>query len=141
MRRSVLLILIALIAISGCRSLTLDEKVGQLFSYAAHGVYMNEQSPGYRQLVHQVRDNKVGGVIWFVSNVYETSWLTQQLQREARIPLLISADIEAGIGMRFTDTTYWPPAMAVAATGDPSLAERAGRIAAKESRMLGINHI
>src|SRR5687768_5766088 len=31
--------------------------------------------------------------------------------------------------------------MAVAATGDPSLAERAGRIAAKESRMLGINHI
>jgi beta-N-acetylhexosaminidase len=126
---------------AGCRSLTLDEKVGQLFSYPAHGVFMNEQSPAYQQLRRQVRENKVGGVIWFVSNVYETAWLTRELQRESRIPLLVSADIEAGVGMRFTDTTYWPPAMAVAATGDPSLAEREGRIAAREVRALGINHI
>jgi len=134
-------IVLALVLLTGCRSLTLDEKVGQLFSYAAHGVFMNEQSPAYQQLRHQVRDNKVGGVIWFVSDVYETAWLTRQLQKEARIPLLVSADIEAGVGMRFNDTTYWPPAMAVAATGDPSLAEREGRVAAQEVRALGINQI
>ena len=139
MRRSVLAL--ALLTLSACRSLTLDEKVGQLFSYGAHGVFMNEQSAAYQQLRRQVRENKVGGVIWFVSNVYETAWLTRQLQRESRIPLLISADIEAGVGLRFTDTTYWPPAMAVAATGDPSLAEKEGRIAAAEVRALGINHI
>jgi beta-glucosidase-like glycosyl hydrolase len=112
-----------------------------MFAVRASGVYMSESSPAYRQLLHQVRDNRVGGVVWFLSNVYETALLNQKLQREARVPLLISADLEAGMGMRFTDTTFWPSAMAVAATGDPSLAEREGRVVAKEARAVGINQI
>jgi beta-N-acetylhexosaminidase len=63
------------------------------------------------------------------------------MQKEARVPLLISADLEGGLGMRFTDTTYWPRAMALGATGDPSLAEAQGRITAREARLLGINQI
>src|SRR5215212_101162 len=110
--------------------LTLDEKIGQLFVFGAHGVFMNESSPAYKRLLHHVRDNHVGGFIWFVSNVYETAALTERLQAESRVPLLISADLESGIGMRFADTTFWPSAMAVAATGDPSLAERVGRFVA-----------
>jgi len=121
--------------------LPLDEKVGQMFVYAAHGTFMNEESAGWQQLRRQVVENKVGGVIWFVSNVYETSFLTRKLQAAARVPLLVSADLEAGVGMRFTDTTYWPPAMAVAATGDPSLAEEEGKIAAIEGQAIGVNHI
>ncbi len=122
-------------------NLTLDEKVGQLFVYAAHGVFTNEQSALYQDLVHQVRDNKVGGIIWFVSDVYETAWLTRQLQRQATIPLLVSTDLEAGIGMRFNDTTFWPSAMAVAATGEPRFAEEMGRITAIEAKAIGVNHI
>jgi beta-N-acetylhexosaminidase len=121
--------------------LTLEEKVGQLFVAAGHGLYTNETGWRYRELLHHVRDNKVGGVIWFVSNVYETAFLTQQLQREAKIPLLVSADLEAGIGMRLIDTTFWPSAMAVAATGDPKWAEELGRITAREARAVGINHV
>ena len=121
--------------------LTLDEKIGQMFVYAAHGVFTNEQSALYKDLVHQVRDNKVGGIIWFVSDVYETAWLTQQQQREAKIPLLVSADLEAGIGMRFNDTTFWPTAMAIAATGEPRFAEELGRITAIEAKAVGVNHI
>lgn len=122
-------------------SLTLDEKIGQLFVVAAHGTFMNQSSEGYQRLLRQVRDERVGGVIWYVSDVYETAWLNERLQSAAKVPLLVSADLEAGIGMRFNDTTYWPPAMAVAATGDPSLAEREGRIVAREAQLLGINHI
>ena len=121
--------------------LSFDEKVGQLFVYAAHGVFTNEQSALYKDLVHQVRDNKVGGIIWFVSDVYETAFLTQRLQREAKIPLLISADLEAGIGMRFNDTTFWPTAMAIAATGEPRFAEELGQITAREAKAVGVNHI
>lgn len=121
--------------------LSLDEKIGQLFVVAAHGRFMNEDSAAYQELRRQVRVNHVGGLLWYVSNVYETAWLTRRLQSEASIPLLVSADLEAGIGMRFTDTTYWPPAMAVAATGDPKLAEQTGRIAAIEGRAIGVNHI
>jgi beta-N-acetylhexosaminidase len=123
------------------RDLTLDEKIGQLFVVAAHGIFMNEQSPEYAKLVHQVRDNHVGGIIWFVSNVYETALLNRHLQELASVPLLVSSDLEAGSGMRFEDTTYWPYQMAVAATGDPSLAEQEGRIVALEAGAIGVNQI
>lgn len=121
--------------------LTLEEKIGQMFAGAGHALFTNESGWRYRDLMHQVRDNKVGGLTWFVSNVRETAFLTQQLQNAARVPLLISADLEAGIGMRLIDTTYWPTAMAVAATGDPKFAEELGRITAREAKVLGINHI
>ena len=122
-------------------SLTLDEKLGQLFVVGERAVVLAEDSERYRRLRHHVRDNKVGGILWFVSNVYETAHLTRRLQAEARVPLLVSADLEAGIGMRFLDTTWWPWAMAVAATGEPRFAETLGRRAAIEGLAIGINHI
>ncbi len=121
--------------------MTLDEKIGQLFVYAGHGVFMNEGSPVYQEMLRQVRDNHVGGMIWFVSDVYETALLTRKLQENAKIPLLISADLEAGMGMRFPSATFWPWPMALAATGDLSLAEKQARIVASEAKLLGINHI
>jgi beta-glucosidase-like glycosyl hydrolase len=123
-------------------AMTVDEKIGQLFVYPATGRFMNEASPEYRALVHQVRDNHVGGVLWFLlSDVYETARLNRRLQSLAALPLLVASDLEAGIGMRFQDTTNWPWPMAVAATGDPSLAERQGRIVAQEARAIGVNQI
>jgi beta-glucosidase-like glycosyl hydrolase len=102
---------------------------------------MSDSAARYREFLHQIRDNHVGGIIWFVSDVYETAFLTQKLQRESKIPLLVSADLEAGIGMRFNDTTFWPSAMAIAATGEPRFAEELGRIEAEEAKTIGINHI
>ena len=142
-------ILIALLA-AGCvtsrtespAALALDEKIGQLFIYPATGRFMNEESAEYRALVHQVRDNRVGGILWYLlSDVSETARLDRRLQAIARRPLLIAADLEAGVGMRFLDTTSWPWPMAVAATGDPSFAEREGRIVAEEARSLGVNQL
>jgi len=139
-------VLLAFLAMS-CASaphlndLTVDEKVGQLFAPDAYGVYMNESSWAYKRLDHFVREQHVGGFVWFTANVYETAMLNRRLQASSRIPLLISADLEAGIGMRMADTTFWPPAMAVAATGDPTLAERQGKATAIEAKAIGINHI
>jgi beta-N-acetylhexosaminidase len=121
--------------------LSLDEKIGQLFVPSGTAVFMNESSPAWRRLDHYVHERGVGGVIWFQSSIYEAALLNRRLQARARIPLLISADLESGMGMRFNDVTFWPPAMAVAATGDPSLAERQGRAVAVEARTIGVNHI
>ncbi|MEA2569030.1 MAG: beta-N-acetylhexosaminidase [Acidobacteriota bacterium] len=122
-------------------SLSLSEKIGQLFVAGAHGTFMNATSPQYLRLERAVRDLHVGGVIWFVSNVYETALVNQRLQSLARVPLLMSADLEAGVGMRFADTTFWAPAMAIAATGDVAFAEAEGRLVAREAKALGINQI
>jgi beta-N-acetylhexosaminidase len=119
----------------------LEQKTGQLFVVAARGRFLNERSNEYRELLRQVAENHVGGVIWFASTVLAAAWLNDCLQRAAKTPLLVSADLEAGMGMRFTDATFWPPAMAVAAAGDLALAEEQARITAREARTAGINHI
>ena len=121
--------------------LSTDEKIGQLFAPDAYGVYFNQSSYAAKRLDRLVREQQVGGFCWFSPNVYETALEIKRLQAISRVPLLMSADLEAGIGMRFADTTYWPPAMAVGATGDPSLAEKQGKTTAIEARALGINHI
>jgi beta-glucosidase-like glycosyl hydrolase len=129
-------------ALRAPEAMTLDEKIGQLFVYPATGRFMNEASPEYRALVHQVRDNHVGGILWFLlSDVSETARLNRRLQSLATEPLLVAADLEAGVGMRFLDTTNWPWPMAVAATGDPSLAERQGRVVAEEARAIGVSQV
>jgi len=123
-------------------ALSLDEKIGQLFVVVVRGGFVNEGSPEFRALLHQVRDNHVGGIHWASgSAVFETAFLTRRLQSIAKVPLMVSADLEAGPGMRLNDTTYWPWPMAVAATGDAELARREGEIIAQEARAIGLNQI
>src|SRR6185436_3921289 len=58
-----------------------------------------------------------------------------------KYPLLISADLEAGAGMRFDDTVNFPWNMAIAATGNPDYARRAGELTGREARAMGIQQI
>src|SRR5437879_2941006 len=90
------LLLLAFLAMSCAttRDLTVDEKIGQLFAPDAYGVYMNESSWAYKRLDHFVREQHVGGFVWFSANVYEMALLNKRLQAASRVPLLISADLE-----------------------------------------------
>ena len=123
------------------RTMTLEEKVGQLFTVSASGVFLADDAPGFLALARLVETDRVGGLIWFRSSVLEAANLAARLQAKARIPLLVSADLEAGAGMRFPDLTYGPWAMAVAAAGDLALAERYALVTALEARALGIHQI
>ncbi len=122
-------------------SLPLDERIGQLFVVSANGVYMSDESKEFQTLRHHVVDNHVGGVVLFRSNVYGAAVLVGRLQELAKIPLLVSADLEAGLGMRFEDVMYGPWAMAIAATGEPALAERRALATAREARAIGIAQV
>jgi beta-glucosidase-like glycosyl hydrolase len=73
--------------------------------------------------------------------VYESVMLVNRMQQLARYPLLISADLEAGAGMRFDDTVNLPWNMAVGATGNPEYARRQGALTAREARALGVQQI
>ncbi len=121
--------------------MTLEEKVGQLFVVGANAKFRSEESEEHRRLVHLVSRRKVGGVIWYRSDVTETARLGAKLQALATTPLLYACDLEAGLGMRFDEVPWSPWAMGVAATGDPLLAEKLGRATALEARALGIAQI
>jgi beta-N-acetylhexosaminidase len=123
------------------RRMSLDEKIGQLISVGINATFLNQDSDAFKALRHQIEDNHVGGIILFRGGVYESVILANRMQELARYPLLISADLEAGSGMRFDDTVNLPWNMAVGATGNPDYARRQGALTAREARALGVQQI
>src|SRR5213080_1467033 len=123
------------------RKMSLDEKIGQLIYVGVNATFLNQDSEAFKALRHQVVDNHVGGIILFRGPVYESVVLVNRMQQLAKYPLLISADLEAGSGMRFDDTVNFPWNMAIAATGNPDYARRAGELTGREARAMGIQQI
>ncbi|HUS10269.1 MAG TPA: glycoside hydrolase family 3 N-terminal domain-containing protein, partial [Pyrinomonadaceae bacterium] len=123
------------------RRMSLDEKIGQLISVGINATFLNQDSDAFKALRHQIEDNHVGGIILFRGPVYESVVLVNRMQNLARYPLLISADLEAGAGMRFDDTINLPWNMAVGATDNPDYARRQGALTAHEALALGVQQI
>ena len=126
---------------SQLRGMSLEEKVGQLVSIPVYGKFYNQDGQVFRELSRQVRENHVGGIILYRGSVYESVHLANRLQRLSCYPLLISADMESGAGMRFEDAVSLPSNMAVGATGNPDYARRQGEIIAGEALSLGVRQI
>ncbi|HVF27839.1 MAG TPA: hypothetical protein VM943_06350, partial [Pyrinomonadaceae bacterium] len=82
------------------RRMSLEEKIGQLIYIGINATFLNRESDAYRALRRQVEENHVGGIILFRGPVYESVQLVNRMQSHARHPLLVSADLEAGAGMR-----------------------------------------
>ncbi|MDJ0704801.1 MAG: glycoside hydrolase family 3 N-terminal domain-containing protein [Leptolyngbyaceae cyanobacterium MO_188.B28] len=92
-------------------------------------------------------DLGVGGVILLGGSAGEIGLRSQQLQGWAKTPLLLAADIEEGVGQRFSGATWFPPPMALGAIAaeNPSLAlsyaEQMGAITAQEAQAIGLNWV
>lgn len=119
----------------------LDEKIGQLFSVRAYGVFENEHDLGLMRLKRLIHNYHIGGVTFFQGDIYGQAHLHNHLQTIASKPLWISQDMEFGAAMRISGTTRITPAMGVAATGNHENAYQAGRITAAEAGALGVNQI
>lgn len=123
------------------KKMTVEEKVGQLVHIGINARYLNQDSPEYIELKRQVVENKLGGIVLFGAPIYESVHLVNRMQEAAKIPLLISLDAETGIGMRFSDAENFPWNMAMAATGNPEFARRAGEITGREARAIGVTQV
>ncbi|MDJ0844464.1 glycoside hydrolase family 3 protein [Crocosphaera sp.] len=89
----------------------------------------------------------LGGVILLGGSAAELLLRTQQLQEWSKTSLFIAADIEEGVGQRFTGATYFPPPMALGEIAKSDLklavkyAYKMGEVTAKEALGMGINWI
>src|ERR1041385_1004930 len=71
------------------RKMSLEEKIGQLISVGVNATFLNQDSDAYRTLKHYIEDTKVGGIILFRGQVYESVILVNRMQELAKYPLLI----------------------------------------------------
>ncbi len=119
--------------------MTLEEKVGQLIACRYTGRFVNRASEYVNDLKTLVVEQRIGGLILFAGDVYETARLTNSLQEKAKIPLLIASDLERGLGNQIDGATLFPPVMSLGAADSEDLAYRMGKITAHEARAIGIH--
>ena len=121
-------------------SMTLEEKAAQMIMVAETGWPRNPRSGAAVDLVEAVRDAGVGGVILMRSEEGSISPLLNDLQAQARVPLLVAMDMERSLSFRVQrGSVDLPYAMAFGATGDEEAARFLGEVTAREGRALGIH--
>jgi beta-N-acetylhexosaminidase len=132
-------------------SLSLREKIGQMIMPVVLGDYAPEGTASHDRIVRLIEAEGVGGVIVSVGQPTDVAVKLNDLQRHARLPLLVAADLETGAGFRLKGAVHsptnialggatdFPSLMALGATGDAALAYEMGRVTALEARAVGIH--
>lgn len=114
------------------RSMTVEEKVGQVF------VVMGQDYDA-ETLKQMVADGKIGGILFRPEPADSIRSRFAPLDGVARIPLLKAANLEEGGTGGITDGTLFGWPMLTAATDDESMVEKFGQVCAVEGRSAGIN--
>jgi beta-N-acetylhexosaminidase len=113
--------------------------VAQLIMPALPGSYAALDDSQFQVAVRGVDSLRVGGFIVAPGSPFDIAAKLNVLQHRSRLPLLISADLEWGAGMRLHGATAFPMIMAVGATGESHDAYEIGEAAAIEGRAVGIH--
>lgn len=120
-------------------TLTTRQQVAQLVVPWLLGNYTARDDSVFLVARRWVTELEVGGLIISVGSPHDVAAKLNALQRAAPLPLLVSADLEWGAGMRLRGGTVFPRLMAIGATGNPLDAYTVGRAAALEGRAVGIH--
>ncbi len=117
-------------------SLTLKERIGQLFMVAA---YSNRDERHVSEIAQLVAKQGIGGIIFFQGGPARQANQTNYYQSIARVPLLIGMDAEWGLGMRLDSTISYPRQMAFGSAGDTLLMYRMASDLALQLKRLGVH--
>lgn len=133
------------------RTLTMRDRIAQLVWPWILGDYVAEGSEEWARIARQVQEDHVGGYIVSLGSPLDIAAKLNALQRLSTTPLLVSADLETGVGFRarggyfvpngvdLGGATTFPLQMAFGAARDSSAAYELGRVTALEGRALGIH--
>jgi len=124
---------------STLKKLSLREKIAQMMVYRMNMKFMNYESDEWKEVEELIQSDGIGILhIWF-GEAGTALTLLNEMQKQSKVPILVEADIESGLGRRYSGAVTLPPMMAIAATGNPRYGYEAGRISAIESRAVGIH--
>lgn len=119
--------------------LSVREKVAQLFVMP---VDAHDTDAAIKAKQMEYVKEGIGGVIVMDGSLIPFAKTLNELQAEARIPLMVALDGEWGVSMRFPEFPYFPRQMQLGALSSPQLVYEMGRIVAKEMKLvkMGVNY-
>lgn len=117
-------------------TLTLEEKIGQLFIIRAHS---DKDDAYYSMVEKQISDYHVGGLCFFQGDAKKQAELTNRYQSVSKTPLFISIDAEWGLSMRLKDAKGFPRQMTLGAMENDTLVYKMAVLMAKQLSRIGVN--
>ena len=118
------------------KSMTLDEKIGQLFMIAA---YSNRDHRHTIEIENAIKKYHVGGLIFFQGTVGKQVYLTNYYQSISKTPLFIGQDAEWGVNMRIKEAPKYPYSMTLGAARSNVLSYETGRAMGSELKRMGVH--
>ena len=132
--------------------LDLRAAAAQLIIQWMPGAYVSPTEEAFQEPRRWVEEERIGGIYLSIGNPYTFAAISNELQARARVPLLVTSDLEdGGPGMRLNHSyalpglapqgggTAFPPTMAVGATGSEALARSYGKVTGREARAVGVH--
>lgn len=113
-------------------NMTLEEKVGQLFCIAGS----LEEEKDIKEFLEKY---KPGGMMYRPQKGEKIKAIHNYIQKNSKVQLLLSANLEAGGNGIATDGTYFGKQMQVAATDDIDMAYKLGKVCGIEGKTVGCN--
>ena len=117
------------------KSLTPDERLGQLFMVAA---WSNKDQKHKEEIEKLICDYHIGGIMFMQGGPYREAMLCNNYQALSKTPLLVSMDAEWGLAMRIDSVAKYPKQMTLGAIQNDSLVYQMGVQIARECKRLGI---
>ncbi|WP_124981424.1 glycoside hydrolase family 3 N-terminal domain-containing protein [Nonlabens xiamenensis] len=118
------------------QSLSQKERIGQLFMV---DMFSNKGAAHENQIKRLVKEYGIGGIIFSKGDPVTQARLTNQLQAQAKIPMLIAMDAEWGLAMRLENTYAFPWNMTLGATPGTQSSYEVGQRIGEHCRRLGVH--
>ena len=118
------------------QNMSIEEKIAQMIMVAA---YSNKDVNHTTAIADLVKNQKIGGLIFFQGDPLTQLKLTNYYQDLSAVPLLIAQDAEWGLSMRLQDVPIFPRQLMLGAIQDDGLIYDFGKEIARECRRLGVH--
>jgi beta-N-acetylhexosaminidase len=120
------------------KTLSPDERIGQLFMVAAYSDTSSKHKDDREKLTKLINEQKIGGLIFFKGTPFKQAELCNYYQSLSAIPMMVGMDAEWGLAMRLDSVPRFPFQMTLGAMKDTSLVFKMGVEIAKECKRLGV---
>ncbi|MFZ6051163.1 glycoside hydrolase family 3 N-terminal domain-containing protein [Halocola ammonii] len=117
------------------QSMTLRQKIGQLFMVAA----WSDHRENKEELDSLIKNHHIGGLIFFQGGPVRQAQLTNHYQSISETPLFVAMDAEWGLGMRLDSVITYPRQMTLGALEDNGLIYQFGADMADQLKRLGVH--
>jgi beta-N-acetylhexosaminidase len=117
-------------------SLSLEQKIGQLFMVAA---YSGGEKYNKLLIDSLIQQYHIGGLIFMQGTPSAQAKLCNEYQHSSKIPLFIAMDAEWGLGMRLTGVRDFPRQLMMGAMQDSNLVYNLASAVANQCRRMGVH--